>query len=362
MKILTIVGARPQFIKAATISRAIQRVNHASQTIQEVIVHTGQHYDHNMSDIFFEEMEIPKPAYNLSISEKHHGAMTGKMLEKIETILLSERPDMVLVYGDTNSTLAGSLAASKLHIPVAHIEAGLRSFNMAMPEEINRILTDRISTWLFCPTQTAVTNLHNEGFSKFNCNIINSGDVMYDATLFYTKKAEKNISILDSISHNNFALCTVHRQENTDNPDTLTHLFETFIELNTYIPLVIPLHPRTQEKLSKLTIKGLDTLNIIAPIGYFDMLTLLKHCSLVMTDSGGLQKEAFFFKKPCITLRNETEWTELIQCGVNSLVGSKKDLIMSKAKDYLINTNLNFSAPLYGNGKSAISILNQLLH
>lgn len=353
MKILTVVGARPQFIKAATVSRQLKKVD-----AKEVILHTGQHFDHNMSQVFFEEMEIPKPDYNLNIHGLNHGAMTGRMLEGIEEILLKEKPNLMLVYGDTNSTLAGALAAQKLHIPVAHVEAGLRSFNMSMPEEANRILTDRISTYLFCPTQTAVNNLNNEGFSSFNCTIENSGDVMLDAALFYGERSSSKSSIIKKQGLNkDFVLATVHRQENTDNPERIKGIVEAFNAINKKIRVVVPLHPRTGNKIKDFGLK-VEFLTI-PPVGYFDMVELLKNCSVVMTDSGGLQKEAFFFKKSCITLREETEWTELVDGGYNHLAGSQHEKIVSIFWDAL-KQNPDFSKLLYGNGKAAKNILSTL--
>lgn len=302
MKIATIIGARPQFVKAAAVSRVIKN----TESVEEIIIHTGQHYDVNMSDVFFEEMDIPKPDYNLNINGMGHGAMTGQMLEKIEEVLLSEKPDWVLVYGDTNSTLAGALAAKKLHIKVAHVEAGLRSFNMNMPEEINRILTDRISDVLFCPTSTAVDNLKKEGYENIDTKIINVGDVMLDVALFYKERATKP---KDSLPEQ-FVLCTVHRAENTDDVDRLKSIFESLEIISKTTPVVLPLHPRTKSKLISIDYDFDNSkIKFINPVGYFEMIWLLQNCSFVMTDSGGLQKEAFFFKKQCITLRDETEWS-----------------------------------------------------
>ncbi|MFP4555396.1 MAG: non-hydrolyzing UDP-N-acetylglucosamine 2-epimerase [Bacteroidales bacterium] len=353
MKILTVVGARPQFIKAATVSRQLKKVG-----IKEAILHTGQHFDHNMSQVFFEEMEIPTPDYNLNIHGLNHGAMTGRMLEGIERILLKDKPNLMMVYGDTNSTLAGALAAQKLHIPVAHVEAGLRSYNMSMPEETNRILTDRISNYLFCPTQTAVNNLNKEGFSSFNCTIENSGDVMLDAALFYGERSsKKSTAIKNHGLDSDFVLATVHRQENTDNPDRLKSIVESFNTINQDVKVVVPLHPRTSKKISELKLK-VDFLTI-PPVGYFDMVELLKSCTVVMTDSGGLQKEAFFFKKSCITLRQETEWTELVDGGYNYLAGNQQDEVISSFRKALKQTP-DFSKQLYGSGNAATKIVNTL--
>ncbi|MDA3813124.1 MAG: UDP-N-acetylglucosamine 2-epimerase (non-hydrolyzing), partial [Candidatus Cloacimonetes bacterium] len=313
MKLITIIGARPQFIKAAAVSREIAK--HGD--IEEIIIHTGQHFDANMSEIFFDQMQIPKPDYNLEINSLSHGAMTGRMIEKIEEVLLKEKPDWVLVYGDTNSTIAGSLAAKKLHIKVAHVEAGLRSFNRNMPEEINRILTDKISDLLLCPTDTAVQNLQNEGIGKNSlAQIVKCGDVMQDAAIFYSKKAQKPKMDLPK----KFILATIHRAENTDDPKRLTSIFNALNKISHEIPIILPLHPRTKIKSKNLKFK-IENLQLVDPVGYLEMIYLLKNCSLVMTDSGGLQKEAFFFEKPCITLRDETEWIVLIENGFNTVVG-----------------------------------------
>ncbi|MBD3789211.1 MAG: UDP-N-acetylglucosamine 2-epimerase (non-hydrolyzing) [Campylobacterales bacterium] len=353
MKIVTILGARPQFIKAGSVSREIAK----HETIQEVIVHTGQHYDANMSDIFFEQMQIPKPDYFLGINGKSHGAMTGQMLEKIEEVLEIEKPDWVMVYGDTNSTLAGALAASKMHIKVAHIEAGLRSFNMKMPEEVNRILTDRVSTLLFCPTDTAIQNLQNEGYANFDCKIIKSGDVMQDGALFY-----KNLALKPPLDiKEDFILCTIHRAENTDDANRLKNIVEALEAIGKEKQIILPLHPRTKKILENLDIT-INNLTIIEPVGYLEMVWLIDHCSLVMTDSGGLQKEAFFFAKPCITLRDETEWVELVKHTFNILAGADKNRIL----DIYINRNSffsdDFNIDLYGGGEACRHIVDGLLN
>ncbi|MFM2292550.1 MAG: hypothetical protein RIS29_2363 [Bacteroidota bacterium] len=347
-KIVTVVGARPQFVKAATLSRQFQLLG-----VQEILVHTGQHFDANMSDVFFAEMEIPRPAYNLDIHGIGHGAMTGRMLEGIEEILLNEKPDALLVYGDTNSTLAGALAASKLHIPVIHVEAGLRSFNMQMPEEVNRILTDRISTMLFCPTETAVRNLINEGYESMPIQIFKSGDVMQDAALFYAQKAEEKSDVLAKNGLSKFVLGTIHRQENTDDPEKLKGIVEALNEIHQQTPVVVPLHPRTRNILvqNKLT----PAFITIDPVGYFDMIMLLKSCELVLTDSGGVQKEAFFFGKQCVTLREQTEWVELVENGFNTLAGSDKAKITNAYKLAKSQTP-DFSMNLYGNGQASAQI------
>lgn len=356
MKLVTIIGARPQFIKAGALSREIKK----NPIFEEIIVHTGQHFDANMSSIFFDEMEIPKPNYNLNINGLSHGAMTGQMLEGIENIILKEKPNIVLVYGDTNSTLAGALAAKKLNVKLAHVEAGLRSFNMQMPEEINRILTDRISDWLFCPTNTAINNLKNEGFDKFSSKIIKTGDVMEDAALFYAQKAEEKSKIISELNINckKYILATIHRAENTDNIENLKNIIEAFNQLNSEFQVIVPLHPRTKKILEQNKIK--TTFNIIDPIGYFDMIMLLKNCALVITDSGGLQKEAFFFRKYCITTREQTEWVELVENGYNYIAGTNTDFIVKNALS-LISKEFPDVINLYGNGKACENICQELV-
>tara|TARA_R110002096_G_scaffold103125_5_gene227370 strand:+ start:1179 stop:2273 length:1095 start_codon:yes stop_codon:yes gene_type:complete len=360
MKIITVVGARPQFVKAATVSRAIIEHNktNPSNAIEELIVHTGQHYDANMSDVFFDEMEIPKPVYSLGVGGGTHGAMTGRQLEKIEEVLLKEKPDYVLVYGDTNSTLAGALAAVKLHIPVVHVEAGLRSFNMQMPEEINRILTDQVSSILFCPTDTAINNLKNEGFENKNCQVINVGDVMYDAAMYYSSKSRKPSSVS---ADDGFALVTIHRADNTDNVDRLSNIVAALNEINLTTPVVCPVHPRTKKMILDLNIK--PTFLMIDPVSYFEMIWLLKNCTVVVTDSGGLQKEAYFFKKYCVTIREQTEWVELTQAGVNKLVVAVKSNIVAEVSESLTNVNSisPFKDNIYGDGNAAKSIVSILI-
>ena len=352
-KIITIIGARPQFIKAAAVSREFAK----SKQLKEIIVHTGQHFDKNMSDIFFAEMEIPQPHYHLNINSLSHGAMTGRMLEEIEKVLLAEKPDLVMVYGDTNSTLAGALAAKKLHIKVAHVEAGLRSFNIQMPEEINRILTDRISDILFCPTDTAIKNLKAEGFANYPCKIVKNGDVMYDAALYYAKKSATKSKIIQKINCRGFVLTTIHREENTDNLKNLKSLMAALNKISKEAEVIFPAHPRTQKMLKKENIK----LNFepIDPVGYFDMIELLKNCSLVITDSGGLQKEAFFFKKFCITVREQTEWTELVENGYNFLAGTNGEKIF-KIYSALLLKKVNFNKNLYGLGDASKKIVWEL--
>ena len=354
MKCLTIIGARPQFVKAAVVSRAFAKVG----GIEEVIVHTGQHYDGNMSDVFFTEMSIPQPKYNLGICGLTHGAMTGRMMEQIEAVMLQERPDWVLVYGDTDSTLAGALAASKLHLRLAHVEAGLRSFNMQMPEEVNRILTDRVSNILFCPTQTAIDNLRREGYDHIGTEIVRTGDVMYDAALFYSTSARPPQTELPA----NFILCTLHRAENTDTPEILAALMTALEEVSKkHLPVVLPLHPRTRAKLDAMGYdRTASPVRFIEPVGYFEMVWLLQHCSMVMTDSGGVQKEAFFFRRPCVTLRNETEWVELVAGGYNRLAGTAPSEIMTAAETMLAAAP-DYSVPLYGDGKSGEMIVRRLM-
>ena len=354
MKILTIVGARPQFVKAAALSRALKK----DPTIEEIIVHTGQHFDKNMSDIFFKEMEIPKPKYNLDINSVSHGAMTGRMLEKIEELIVLEKPSLILVYGDTNSTLAGALAAKKLHIKVAHIEAGLRSFNIKMPEEINRILTDRISDYLFCPTENAITNLTNEGYSDEEFKIIKCGDVMQDAAYYYAKSSAKKSTIISKLNVSKFILCTLHRAENTDDPNRLKSIISALNKINKETPIILPLHPRTKNKILDLNIEL--NFKTIDPVGYFDMIELLKKCALVITDSGGLQKEAYFFKKNCVTMRDQTEWIELLENKVNLLVGANENKIINGVNE-MLSRNSNFEIDLYGNGKACDIIAEELI-
>jgi UDP-GlcNAc3NAcA epimerase len=354
MKILTILGARPQFIKAGTVSREIKRQQTAGRDLNEVIVHTGQHYDVNMSDIFFEEMKIPKPEYFLGIGGKTHGAMTGQMIEKIEEIVLKENPDWIMVYGDTNSTLAGAIVASKLDIKLAHIEAGLRSFNMNMPEEINRILTDRVSNMLFCPTDTAIQNLKNEGFTNFDCKIVKSGDVMQDGVMFYRKFAHKPKFNIEE----NYILCTIHRAENTNDENRLRKIFDVLNTIGKEQQIILPLHPRTKKIIQKLKINT-QNLTIVEPVGYLEMVWLIDNCKLVMTDSGGLQKEAFFFEKPCITLRDETEWKELVDNNFNILVGADIDRILDAFNCHKFNDD--FSLNLFGSGLASEKIVNYFL-
>ena len=353
-KIMTIVGARPQLIKASAVSRALGKSG-----IKEIIVHTGQHFDKNMSAIFFDEMGIPAPDYNLEINSLNHGAMTGRMMEKIEDLLLLEKPDLVMVYGDTNSTLAGALSAKKLCIKLAHVEAGLRSFNMRMPEEINRILTDRISDYLFCPTDAAVSNLIAEGFKNYNSKIYKVGDVMYDAALYYSKFSKDRSSVMseNGLEDKKFVLCTVHREENTNNLENLKSIIAALNKINMQTRVVLPLHPRTRKVIKKNNLKL--AFNPLEPVGYFDIIELLKHCRLVITDSGGMQKEAYFFGKYCITLREETEWVELVSSKVNLLAGTNKKKILNSFIRLSERKPVKVTS-LYGNGKASEKIVSLL--
>jgi len=311
--IVSIVGARPQFIKAAAVSRAID----ATPGLSEIMLHTGQHFDENMSDIFFRELGIPHPQYRLNINGGFHGEMTGRMLADIEAVLLKERPAIVLVYGDTNSTLAGALAAAKLHLPIAHVEAGLRSFNRRMPEETNRILTDHVSTWLFCPTHAAVANLRSEGITA---GVLHVGDVMYDAALDASRRARAESHIVEQLSlvPGGYALATVHRADNTDTPEALAKVLAYLRTEASKRPVVLPLHPRTRAAASRFNL-DFDGLMTIPPVSYLNMAQLLENCDSVFTDSGGLQKEAYFHRKPCVTLRTDTEWVETVDAGWNRL-------------------------------------------
>jgi UDP-GlcNAc3NAcA epimerase len=344
MKILTVVGARPQFIKAAVVSRALQEKN-----LDEVLLHTGQHYDENMSAVFFKEMNIPHPAYNLAVKETSHAAMTAKMLEGIEAVLLKEKPSAVLIYGDTNSTLAAALAAAKLHFPLAHVEAGLRSYNMQMPEEINRIVADKLSSFLFCPTNRAVKNLEEEGFKNNFHHIFHTGDVMLDAALYYFQKSNPAILNALALQPGNFILSTIHRAENTNDEKNLRNIIAALNKINKIKKIIAPLHPRSLKYIQQHDIK--TDFTILPPIGYFDMLQLLANCALVITDSGGLQKEACFFKKFCVTLREQTEWTELTENGYSKLAGSDSKKIEQYANE-LLQEPFSEKASLYGDGNA----------
>ena len=354
MKLLTVIGARPQFIKASAVSRAIQAENARGAGLHEVIVHTGQHFDANMSKVFFEELSIPEPDYHLGIASLGHGAMTGRMLESIESVLVKEKPDMTLVYGDTNSTLAGALAAAKLHVPVAHVEAGLGSFNKRMPEEVNRILTDHVSNLLFCPTQTAVDNLGNEGI-KSGVHLV--GDVMYDVTLHYSEVAAKRHSLQKwKVAEKGYALCTVHRAENTDDGARLQGILAALRDIAQEIPVILPLHPRTRKIIDALgQPEALRGLTVLDPLSYLEMLRLEMSAKVILTDSGGVQKEAFFHRVPSITLRDETEWVETVEMGWNVLVGADRDAIGAvwKLRDACFKYD-----NVYGEGDAAKGIVN----
>jgi UDP-N-acetylglucosamine 2-epimerase len=347
MKIVTVLGARPQFIKAAPLSEAL-RVKH-----QEAIIHTGQHYDYRMSDVFFEEMGIPKPEYFLGVGSKQHGAQTGEMLAGVEEVLLKEKPDWVLVYGDTNSTLAGALAAAKLHIPVAHVEAGLRSFNRLMPEEINRVLTDHVSALLFCPSDQAVKNLAQEGLTD---GVIRTGDVMADALYYHARRAEgrpQADNLFDS--ERPYILATVHRAENTDNPSRLEGIFKAFGQIDGQI--LLPLHPRTKKFLGELQIEIPANVKVLEPVGYLDMILLEKGAELILTDSGGVQKEAYLWKVPCVTMRDETEWVETVQTGWNTLTGAVTEKIIAAVDHYRQTVLPPYQENLYGNGQASEEIV-----
>ena len=368
-KIITVIGARPQIIKAAAISRAIK--NNFSDKILEVIVHTGQHYDENMSQIFFEELEIPFPNYNLNVGSGSHGEQTAKMLEGLENIYVQEKPDAVIVYGDTNSTIAGALAASKIHIPVIHIEAGLRSFNKAMPEEINRIACDHMSTLLFTPSETGHRNLLNEGIKNDqkeaatidNPKIYLCGDIMYDNSLYFSAMSEQKSKILKEleITTDEFILCTIHRDTNTDDTSNLNAIFRALLRIQktSNLKIVLPMHPRTKEKLNSHLDENLLTeinqnknFKIIPPTGFLDIISLEKNARLIITDSGGLQKEAFFFQKPCVILREQTEWIEIVENG-NAVIAGANELKIISAVETLINKSDFTYTNLYGDGNAA---------
>ncbi len=356
MKILTVVGARPQFIKAAAISRVMQGL--ADQGISEVMIHTGQHYDEKMSRVFFDELEIPEPKYNLGIAAGTHGEMTGRMLASIEKVLLDEKPDWLLVYGDTNSTIAGALAAAKVHVPIAHVEAGLRSFNMRMPEEINRIVTDRISKLLFCPTDTAVENLKTEGMKG---NVLNVGDVMYDQALFFGEKAQHS-KVLDvlRLSPGNFILVTCHRAENTDDRSRLTEIVRALEELAQQVKVVFPLHPRTRKLLDQYGLsEQMKNVLVTDPLPFLDMVALERSAKVILTDSGGVQKEAFFYNVPCVTMRDETEWVETVELGWNTITGASRERIVNAVWDNT-PTRRQSAAP-YGDGSASKKIVAEII-
>lgn len=348
MKILTILGARPQFIKSAPLSLAFKK-----NQIQEVVIHTGQHYDFSMSEIFFKTLKLKKPLYQLNHGAKSHAQMTADILKDTEEILLKEKPDFTLVYGDTNSTLAGALASAKLHIPIIHIESGLRSFDHTMPEEINRILTDKISKILFCPTKSALRNLKKEGFKKPQYLIKNVGDIMLDSSkLFATYAKKPNLKIQST-----FCICTLHRSENTDNPIKLHSILEIINNIASKQQIIFPIHPRLK---SLFNTSHYPNITFCDPLGYLEMLWLLQNTQIVLTDSGGLQKEAYFFKKPCIVLRKNSEWTELIENRYNFLVDDDKEKILSTFDNISKIFNSSYEEKFYGNGQSTKKIIQAL--
>lgn len=357
MKLVNVVGARPQFIKIGPILRAIDAHNEKGEArIDEVLIHTGQHYDAGLSKIFFEQLQIKEPDYNLGVGSGTQAEQTGEMLKRIEAVLLDEKPDWVMVYGDTNTTLAGALAAAKLHIPIAHVEAGLRSFNKLMPEEINRILTDHMSELLFCPTQPAVENLANEGITS---GVHQVGDVMYDSVLHYSAIAEGQSSILEDLglSNKNYALATVHRAENTDDASRLRRILSALDRIAMEgLEVILPIHPRTRNRMSELELV-LTHARVIEPVSYLDMLLLQKNAHAILTDSGGIQKEAFFFRVPCVTLRDETEWVETVESGWNTLVGADVETICRATEQRATGGG---DASFYGEGHAAEEMINHL--
>ena len=357
MKIITIVGARPQFIKAAAVSRVLEE--HYSDKIQEIMIHTGQHYDENMSKIFFNELGISPPLYNLKISGGEHGDMTGRMIIEIEKLLISEKPDSVLVYGDTNSTLAAAIAAVKLNIPLFHVEAGLRSFNMSMPEEVNRILTDRVSSLLFCPTDKSVENLKNEGIEN---GVFNVGDVMYDIAIYYRDLISNNNKIISNkMNQDEFILTTIHRAENTNNPERLKSIVDALELLSHEFSILLPLHPRTRKLLIEYNlIQKLDNTTLIQPLSYLDMIELERSARVILTDSGGVQKEAFFYNVPCVTMRDETEWVETVDLGWNRLVGANSEKIIKHTRDFYKNPPIPSEVKPYGYGDAANKIVEKI--
>ncbi len=356
MKLVSIVGARPQFVKAGIVSRELRK-----RGIKEIFIHTGQHYDFNMSDVFFKELGLPKPDYYLGIGSGLHGEQTGKMLIEIEKVLLKEKPDIVLVYGDTNSTLAGALASSKLHIPVAHVEAGLRSFNKKMPEEINRVLTDHISKYLFAPTETAIKNLEKEGITE---GVYNVGDVMYDVALESIKKInEEEVLSKFGLKSKDFILTTIHRAENTDNKENLKAILDALQELaKKGFKMLFPIHPRTKNAVENfgLEIREKNIL-IVEPVSYFEMVALEKNAKVIITDSGGVQKEGYFLGTPCVIPRNETEWVELIDSGFNVLTGADKNKIVKAVEGKVKFSPSRRNISLYGNGDASKKITDILM-
>lgn len=376
-KIITIVGARPQIIKSSAISRAV--LTHFNELMEEIIVHTGQHYDENMSKVFFEEMNIPTPHYNLQVGSGTHGQQTAKMLEGLEQIFLDEKPDAVVVYGDTNSTIAGALAAAKIHIPVVHIEAGLRSFNKAMPEELNRISCDHMSTLLFTPTQTGITNLSNEGFNLSHSekatidapNVYHCGDIMFDNSLHFSKVADQFSTVMntENLTKNEFVLMTVHRDSNTDIAENMEAIFSAvlFLAETFSLTFVLPLHPRTKSKMKSqlspelsIQIEQSELIKVIDPVGFMDIIVLEKNARMIVTDSGGLQKESFFFEKPCVILREQTEWTEIVENGNALLTGADRTKIIDAFTTLYHETNFSYPS-FYGDGRAAEFICGKIV-
>jgi UDP-GlcNAc3NAcA epimerase len=374
MKVVTIVGARPQFIKAEAVTRAVQRYNQRcrfNRRLQEILIHTGQHYDYLMDKIFFEELDLPKPNYHLGVGSGSHGRQTGMMLERIEAVLVKEKPEVVVVYGDTNSTLAGALSAAKLNIPVAHVEAGLRSFNRTMPEEINRLLTDHLSTFLFCPTDQAVRNLLREGIKDGKGKIVKKvGDVMYDSILYYLKLSERKSTILKDLgfdtSHGSrvtsYTLATLHRAENTDDPKRLESILKALNEIGRNTPVVLPLHPRTKKMIETYHLfSKFKNIKFIEPVSYLNMLKLEKNATAILTDSGGVQKEAYWLKVPCLTLREETEWVETIKSGWNVLVGIGVKRIVKEVSHTEKRRRYLKGNRVFGDGKASQKIVQILI-
>ena len=375
MKLVTIIGARPQIIKAAALSRAIR--NHYADQIQEVIVHTGQHYDDNMSQVFFDELHIPRPDYNLHVGSASHGVQTARMTEGIEDILFKEQPDYIVLYGDTNSTLAGAVAAAKIHVPIVHIEAGLRSFNKAMPEEINRIVCDHCSTLLFSPTLAGVENLKREGFPMGNDEpytidnpkVYHCGDIMYDNSLHFASIAEEKTDIIQrlELTAKPYILATIHRDTNTDYPERLSAIFRSIIKLSEDCQVVLPLHPRTAKLLKtnldetlQKHIFSCQNIKLIPPVSFLEMIALERHALLVLTDSGGVQKEAYFFKKPCIILRPETEWVEIVETGNAILADADENRIMQAWQHFKDNPPTMFPE-IFGDGHAAEFMLEKII-
>lgn len=374
MKIVTIIGARPQIIKAAALSRAIK--NHYADRIEEIIVHTGQHYDENMSQVFFDELNIPRPDYNLHVGSASHGVQTARMTEGIEEILLKEKPDFIVLYGDTNSTLAGAVAAAKIHVPIAHIEAGLRSFNKAMPEEINRIVCDHCSTLLFSPTVAGYENLKREGFVMDNAGpytidnpkVFHCGDIMYDNSLYFSSIASQKTDLIHRLDLDGkpFVLATIHRNANTDDPERLTSIFKSIVKISEEMTVVLPLHPRTAKLLKtnvpeqlQEAIHNNPNLKLIEPVSFIEMIELERNAQLVMTDSGGVQKESYFFAKPCIILRPETEWVEIVETGNAILVDADENRIMDAWMHFKSRPDTSFP-PIFGDGHAAEFMLEQI--